>query len=269
MSTYNGFEYVDDQIQSIINQTYTNWHLYIRDDGSSDNTLSKLRNYEKSDERIHVLIDGNNLGPRDSFMNLLESINADYYFFSDQDDKWLPDKVELCLNYMLRNDNRKKPLLIFTDVIPTDSNLVPDSISLWERYNLNPYLYDNPKIALINPIALGMTMCFNDQLKKHAFPINPSIGMHDSWIFYIAVKFGKLLPINHPTVLYRQHSKNVCGIYDKNKLSIKQHVIDFNTIIKKNIYRFRRLNRIEHISIINYLNCKVRILISRYFYKRR
>lgn len=268
MSTYNGSEYIATQLKSIIEQTYRNWELYIRDDGSKDNTLSIIKTYEKSDNRIHVICDGLNIGPRDSFMKLLISIKADYYFFADQDDKWLRNKIELSINALKDTEDGETPLLIFTDVIPTDDNLNPDVKSLWQRYNLNPLIYDNPKIALINPIALGMTMCFNEALKIKAFPVNPNIGMHDSWLFYVALKYGKILPLKIPTVYYRQHSSNVCGIYDNKELSILQHLIEIRKVLENNFNRFRRLNRIEPISYLQYITYKLRIIFSRYLHNR-
>lgn len=94
MSTYNGEEYLESQIKSILNQTYKKWQLYIRDDGSTDNTVNIIEKYCALDPRINFYNENsrNNVGVVHSFMELLENVEADYYMFSDQDDFWLKNR---------------------------------------------------------------------------------------------------------------------------------------------------------------------------------
>lgn len=111
MSTYNGEKYLDAQIKSIINQTNPHWHLYIRDDGSRDRTPQIIQKYVRQDNRIswlnpdHVV----NRGVTRSFMELLQQTTADFYMFCDQDDVWLPNKIQVTLNKMLQGDFATTP----------------------------------------------------------------------------------------------------------------------------------------------------------------
>ena len=103
MSTYNGEKYLEEQVKSIISQDYTDWHLYIRDDGSTDNTVNLIKKIARDNEKITFLNENKpkNLGVTGSFMDLLANTKAQYYMFSDQDDYWLPDKIKVTLEEML------------------------------------------------------------------------------------------------------------------------------------------------------------------------
>ena len=100
LSTYNGMNYLEEQVSSLLAQTYTDWKLYIRDDASTDNTLALIHELAKRDERIIVMPSGRNLGAKEGFMWMLRNVEADYYMFCDHDDVWLPRKVELTLKRM-------------------------------------------------------------------------------------------------------------------------------------------------------------------------
>lgn len=99
LATYNGEEYLRQQIDSIICQSYTNWRLIIRDDSSSDGTLAIIKDYVKRYLNKIILVDENtpNLGSSKSFIRLLDFVSNDYFMFTDQDDVWLPNKVELSI----------------------------------------------------------------------------------------------------------------------------------------------------------------------------
>ena len=99
LSTYNGEQFLAEQIQSIPQQTVQDWKLLIRDDGSTDRTREIIREFVAQDSRIHWINENEskNLGVIKSFHNLAQFEEADVYFFSDQDDVWLPQKLELSL----------------------------------------------------------------------------------------------------------------------------------------------------------------------------
>ena len=97
LSTYNGMNYLEEQVDSIIAQTYTDWKLYIRDDASTDATVALIKRLADTDPRIINISSSGNLGAKESFMWMLRNVEADYYMFCDHDDVWLPKKVELTL----------------------------------------------------------------------------------------------------------------------------------------------------------------------------
>ena len=120
MATYNGEKYIETQLKSILCQTIRDWVLYIRDDGSTDRTLSVISKFIKKDIRIKLVSDTvEHRGADNSFMWLLNKVNADYYMFCDQDDYWLPNKIE---NTISRMDSIEKergestPIIVHSDV---------------------------------------------------------------------------------------------------------------------------------------------------------
>ena len=92
--------YLEEQVGSIIAQTYTDWKLYIRDDASTDDTGALIKRLADTDPRIIAMPSSGNLGAKESFMWMLRNVEAEYYMFCDHDDVWLPKKVELTLKRM-------------------------------------------------------------------------------------------------------------------------------------------------------------------------
>ena len=100
LSTYNGSKYLREQLNSIIDQTVKDWILYVRDDGSTDETIDIIKEYVSLYPNINYIEDIQNLGSARSFMKLLSLVEADHYMFCDQDDVWLPTKIEVSLMEM-------------------------------------------------------------------------------------------------------------------------------------------------------------------------
>lgn len=208
MSTYNGEKYISDQINSIINQTYQSWHLFIRDDGSTDNTRKIITKFCRRDDRITLFYDRVNLRPARSFLTLITKIDADFYFFSDQDDYWLKDKMQIMLDKIIKRDNTQ-PQLVYCNLKCVDENLKPKK-----------YGFDNliGKISGINRFIgndmPGCVMLFNkatrDLTKKYTVDFT-NIVMHDWWIAIIAQTFGNITFINKRLIYYRQHGNNTLG----------------------------------------------------------
>ena len=126
LASYNGEKYIGDQLDSIINQTYKNWELIIRDDGSKDETMIILNKYEKKDERIKILRDDKgNLGFLKNFEELLFNAKEEFVLFSDQDDFWLKNKLEKFVEKIKVLDEKvlSKPLLIHCNSLVCNNNL--------------------------------------------------------------------------------------------------------------------------------------------------
>ena len=124
LSTYNGEQYLKEQVKSIQDQTYQDWQLLIRDDGSSDGTVEIIQELVAQDERIRFINQGaiENLGVIKSFHALLKYEKADLYCFSDQDDVWLPEKIALQVAEAEKYP-QEEPLLVYTDLKVVDENL--------------------------------------------------------------------------------------------------------------------------------------------------
>lgn len=142
LATYNGEKFVADQIRSILEQTYKNVRLIIRDDGSTDGTRAILEFFSRQyPEKIIVLPQEHNLGIRGNFSKLMEHAKADYIMFSDQDDIWLPEKITKTLDKMKQVEKEhgpKRPILVHTDLIVTDKNLNTLHQSYWILSRLRP-----------------------------------------------------------------------------------------------------------------------------------
>lgn len=206
MSTYNGEKYLSQQIESIISQTETNWRLIIRDDGSNDSTISIIEKFIKKDTRIE-LIKGDNIGVINSFFQLVKCSQADFYFFCDQDDVWLPNKIETMLNEAKKYEE-KIPLLIYSDLKVVDSNLNVINDSMID--DITGPACTTLKEEMRRNCVTGCASMINKALAE-VWEKTEDIIMHDWYLAQIAAAYNNLVYINQPTILYRQHESNVLG----------------------------------------------------------
>lgn len=226
MSTYNGQQFLAEQIRSIQEQSYTDWTLFIRDDGSSDNTKEILKDFERQDSRIH-LIDSDksdNLGVIKSFHKLVNHDRADYYFFSDQDDVWLPNKLELSLKEA-QNYLADLPLMVYMDlkVVNQDLEIMTESMVKSQSHHANTELVQE---LTENTVTGGVAM-INHALAE-MWQETDDILMHDWYLALLASAFGNLVFIDQPGELYRQHSDNVLGartLSKRFKKWIRPHIL--------------------------------------------
>ena len=226
MSTYNGQQFLAEQIRSIQDQSYTDWTLFIRDDGSSDNTKEILKDFERQDSRIH-LIDSDksdNLGVIKSFHKLVNHDRADYYFFSDQDDVWLPNKLELSLKEA-QNHPADLPLMVYMDlkVVNQDLEIMTESMVKSQSHHANTELVQE---LTENTVTGGVAM-INHALAE-MWQETDDILMHDWYLALLASAFGNLVFIDQPGELYRQHSDNVLGartLSKRFKKWIRPHIL--------------------------------------------
>jgi len=185
MCTYNGQRYLEEQLDSIKDQDYQNWTLFVNDDGSKDATLDILKAYQKKwgVKKLHI-----RRGPQKGFcQNFLQimmdpKIQADLYFLSDQDDVWMPHKLRHAIKKILGQ-----------------SDLFLKSPSF--------------RNAIVQSIAGGNTMAFNNRLKVHVkkYP-RADVVSHDWWLYMLnELKGGQTFYDHESTILYRQHSKSLIG----------------------------------------------------------
>lgn len=214
MSTYNGERWVGEQIESIAKQTYTDWRLTVRDDGSTDKTVSILREWEaKLGERMRV-VEGENIGVVKSFEKLIETAEEDYIMMADQDDVWLEHKVETTLNKMQQEEQRHpdKGIMVFTSVWIVDEKLQGEGVTFFEQHKFRfPFamLFEN---ICVNDCVAGCTTMINRKAREMVLPFADSAPMHDWWMTAIIARDGVLSVVEEPTMLYRQHGDNVCGV---------------------------------------------------------
>ncbi|HGD1820591.1 TPA: glycosyltransferase family 2 protein [Streptococcus agalactiae] len=209
MATYNGEKFLAQQIQSIQKQTFKEWNLLIRDDGSSDKTCDIIRNFTAKDSRIRFINENehHNLGVIKSFFTLVNYEVADFYFFSDQDDVWLPEKLSVSLE-AAKHKASDVPLLVYTDlkVVNQELNILQDSMIRAQSHHANTTLLPE----LTENTVTGGTMMINHALAEKWFTPN-DILMHDWFLALLAASLGEIIYLDLPTQLYRQHDNNVLG----------------------------------------------------------
>lgn len=253
MSTYNGEKYLAEQIDSIINQSHKDWTLFIRDDGSTDNTNLIINDYIKEVPNIkRVAYGGSNLGPAKSFMKMLQIVEADYYMFADQDDFWLSDKIERSLQKMKENEaNENVPVLVHTDLLVVDQDLNLLNLSFWGKNLTSEVVY---KYMPITNFVTGCTMFFNKAARNCSINfVDDKVIMHDHWIaLCVWAHQGIIFSISEPTIKYRQHGRNVLGVFKRNS----SFTARLSKSISHNIDVWKMVRIKKKISMINYLCLK-------------
>ncbi len=215
LATYNSESFLCKQLDSILEQDHSDFQLLIRDGGSSDSTCSILETYcKKEPERIRFLGQGK-ASAKENFSALLAASDGDLIMFSDHDDVWLPDKISRTLSAYRKAEqaySAQTPILVFTDSKVVDESLSEIHPSMLACQKLNPAHLSLPRL-LIQNVPFGNTMMMNRALRDLAFPIPADAVMHDHWISLVASVFGKIIFLPEPTLLYRQHEKNVYGAF--------------------------------------------------------
>jgi glycosyltransferase involved in cell wall biosynthesis len=210
MCTYNGEEFLEEQLDSIERQDYKKWTLFVSDDGSKDRTLSILKAYQKKwgKKKLHI-----RRGPQKGFcQNFLQiicdkKINADLYFLSDQDDVWMPHKLSHILKKIAKLDATKLYLYCArTTYVSSDAKKILGQSDLF----LKPPSFNN---AIVQSIAGGNTMAFNNPLKKVIQKYSRvDVVSHDWWLYILnELKGGQTLYDTESTILYRQHARSLIG----------------------------------------------------------
>lgn len=214
ISTYNGGAYLAELLASLLGQSFTDWRLIARDDGSSDDTVEILKEFAKAHrDKVTIVRDTRKrLRPCQSFAHLLEKSKADYAMFCDQDDLWLPEKIAVTLKAMKGLEERYKgfPLLVHTDMKVADSALKVIAKSFWRFQHLDPAMKRFNNLLVFNNVT-GCTMMINAKLREMALPLPKAAILHDWWLAIVASAFGRIEYVRTPTVLYRQHGSNETG----------------------------------------------------------
>ncbi|MBA2369463.1 MAG: glycosyltransferase family 2 protein [Candidatus Protochlamydia sp.] len=214
LATYQGAGYLKEQIDSIFSQTYSHFHLWIRDDLSSDATRSFLQTIENAHpNQVTLLASKKNVGVVQNFSTLLAASKADYICFADQDDQWFPDKLQCTLDQMKALEKQTglaTPLLVHTDLSVVSKDLALIDPSFWRYSNINPRLTSLQHLLTQNNMT-GCTMMLNRPLADLVLPIPLEASMHDWWIALVAASFGNIGIVEKPTLYYRQHEQNDTG----------------------------------------------------------
>lgn len=200
MSTYNGEKYIREQMDSILNQTYKNIEIIVRDDGSSDKTVDVVKEYQNKFNNIK-LVCGENIGFIKSFFELLKIADGDYFSYADQDDIWLENKIELAVNSLSKLDENK-PNMAFGNSDYYDENM--KFMASGEKNKKYSFLK-----ALFSCVGQGMTMTVNKKTRDMIIENTPkSCFFHDWWTYLLCVGLGNVAYDNVTVVKYRRRKEN-------------------------------------------------------------
>lgn len=267
LSTYNGELYLKEQIDSLLAQTMNDWFLFIRDDGSTDNTNQIINEYIREfPSKINLITDNlGNLRSARSFMQMLSVVESDYYMFCDQDDVWLENKIQVSLDRLIEMESvdTSKPCLVFTDLTLVNDKLELIHKSMWEYSNINPdNAKDFYKTTCLSSVT-GCTMIFNKELKKYVLPYPKTGRMHDWWISLNATHYGLVEYIKSPSILYRQHGNNVLGAESRSKYHNLKRLKALKTTLNDNIGVLKMLKDLKFkINYFTVFYTKIKTVLS-------
>lgn len=206
LATYNGEKFIREQLDSILQQSITNWELIICDDCSTDSTLQILNQYSSKDLRIKIFKNEINLGFKNNFEKAISLCSGDYIALSDQDDVWTRNHLETLLDNLGEND------LVGANAFLSDENAKPMGIDLLScsKIDFLPKTKDECFFYLLHSnIFQGSACLFRKSLVQKALPIPKIVKFHDYWLALTAASRNGVAYVNECILYYRQHGTNV------------------------------------------------------------
>ena len=236
MGTHNGEKYLQAQLDSLLNQTYNDFTLWISDDASTDKTWDILHAYANlHPDKIKITRKEKNTGnAKYNFLSMMTQIKDDYVMLCDQDDVWLPQKIEKTLAKMQETEKQHPgtPILVRTDMKVVDRDLKTINLSYRKAMCSNFNRTGFNQVLIQNSFA-GCTAMYNRPLAEIINQEPDYCIMHDWWLELVASAFGRITQVDEPTILYRQHGENEIGAKDVRKLSYKvNRLINYKEIKK-------------------------------------
>lgn len=234
MATYNGEHYLEEQIESILNQSLAPSVVIIVDDGSIDGTCVILEKYA-NEGKITYLKNDTRHGVVGNFINGLKHLPVGNYFaLADQDDIWTLDKLEKCYAALKNIEIDTQPCMVYSDLCLVDAKKKIINKSFRNELGHHKYVHCLDTLLYGN-FVLGCTTLSNYVMKDYIvqMPHDPSFN-HDAWMALAAYSIGKSTSIDEPLVNYRQHSNNVTISSHKKRSLIYRYATHFKLLFTKN-----------------------------------
>lgn len=206
MCTYNGERYLDEQLNTVLEQDFTNLEVVVVDDCSTDKTVQIVEKYALNDRRVKLFKNDTNLGIRKNFEKALGLCSGDYIAIADQDDVW--DRSKISKMYYAMGDN----VLLYHDSSFIDGSGMPLSKKISDYLKL--YRGGDPRAFLLFNCVSGHSVFFTKKLLKYLFPF-PAFFPYDMWIAYVATHFGEIDFLEEALVNYRIHDSNATDLLRK------------------------------------------------------
>lgn len=263
MATYNGEKYLREQLDSILNQSFKDFILFISDDCSKDSTIEILNEYSKKDDRIKIFVQEKNLGVIKNFEFLMKKVQNEYFMFSDQDDIWDNQKIEKTLKRLEETNSD----LAYCDLEVVDENMNTLSESYWKLkgFEHKVFKYNNFESLYLNNYITGSTMLIRSKMLDKILPLvqESKYILHDYWSALVVSKLGKISYVNEKLVRYRQHKNNEVGSIKKSdtiktfkelrELFVKVKLDHFENLIKReDVFEDEAVKKLNHKSLEYY-----------------
>lgn len=259
LTTYNGQRYLSDLMESLLRQSYQGFDIYIHDDGSTDGTPGIIRSYSERHANIHVLDYPGGLGAKDNFFSLFERVDADYYMFCDEDDVWLPDKVEKTYRRMREEEDLHpgRPLMVSCDAQVVDDRLRVIHPSFIRYSGFHPEFLTSFAECGATTYAPGCTMMVNRRARQCMVRPTAHTLMHDAWIHLCVLKAGGVTSyVDEPLMLYRQHAGNTIGARDARQLTVGYRLRHCWMMARSNYRHYMMLHDLGYGSVFKYVKYK-------------
>jgi glycosyltransferase involved in cell wall biosynthesis len=223
LATYNGEKYLVQQLETLINQTYTNIEIVVSDDGSTDNTIKILESYANKHNHFFVYNNIGQHGIKRNFENALKHCKGTYIAFADQDDIWMLEKIEKLFAAIGKN-----ALSYHNSLFVDDAG---NSLGRTFATRLNMYDGDDCRAFLLFNCVSGHALLFHRKLLDISLPF-PNAAHHDWWLAFIAVENGGIKYVDEVLVHYRQHTESETDFFRlKNekidRLKIEKDYVDW------------------------------------------
>lgn len=229
MCTYNGEKFLKEQLESIFSQTCQPDEIIISDDCSKDHTVQLAYSLlAQWNGKWKIVQNKENMGFRKNFEQAIQLCQGDIIFLSDQDDVWLPEKIETMVAVFARHPD---VILAFHDAELVDRNLTGLGFSFWDFLDFKPACFKNLDYRQLigHNVVQGSACAFRKNLVSSACPFPQDIA-HDEWLGLVALVLGNIFPISKKLLKYRQWESNVIG---GRKKSIEDKLVEYIFSIRK------------------------------------
>lgn len=208
MATYNGDKYLRQQISSIVDQSLPPDEIIVCDDISADTTTVILKEYQNK-QLLKYTVNSQRLGLIGNFKKAASLAKKNNYIaFCDQDDEWMPDKLQRGLKLLKSIEQDGLPCMVYSDLLYIDENDVVINNSFRNEYGQDKYQH-NLQTLLFSNFVTGCTILMNAKMAEFFLEMPNDARFHDEWIALTAFTFGKAASIDEPLVRYRKHSNNL------------------------------------------------------------
>jgi glycosyltransferase involved in cell wall biosynthesis len=239
LCTYNGERFLQEQLESITQQTLLPDELVVCDDGSGDRTLEILEEFKsQAPFTVHIHQNENNLGSTKNFEKAIKLCSCEIVTLCDQDDVWKPNKLARLVGALELNPDAG---YVFSDAELVDENRQPMGFKLWESIGftckIKKKFFEGEQFDCFTQqhIVTGATMAVRANIAKIAMPF-PTKGnwIHDGWIALVATSIGAFgIPIDEPLIEYRQHSNQQVGAPDEPAIQKDKSLLEMYRELKE------------------------------------